>query len=48
MPNLVGIFVSGTYLTVTYDVHVAVGCGLAYLCLNVEFICPLSIIAIFK
>ena len=32
MPNLVGIFLSGTYLTITGEVNVEGGCGLACMC----------------
>ena len=35
MPNLVCIFVSGTYLAITNDAKVAVGCVLANMCINV-------------
>ena len=31
-PNLVGIFVSGTYLAITCEIEAAVGFALAYIC----------------
>ena len=34
MPNLVGIFVSRTYLAITSEVCIAVGCVLAHVCKN--------------
>ena len=46
MPNLVGIFVSGTYLAKTHKVEVAVGCILAYVCKNVWSICLVSMSAL--
>ena len=31
VPNLEGIFVSGTYLAITYEVAVVLGCVMAYI-----------------
>ena len=42
MPNLMDIFVSGTYFAITCEVEVAAGYGVAYKCKNVGFICQFS------
>ena len=38
--NLVGVFVSGTYLAITFEVEIAVGYVLAYICKTVGSTCP--------
>ena len=38
-----GIFVSGTYMEIIYEVDVAFGCPLAHLCKYVMFVWPLCI-----
>ena len=43
MPNLVGIFISGTYVAI----EVAVFCSLAYICKNVEFMYLYSMLAVY-
>ena len=42
--NLVGIFVSGTYLAITAEVEVVAGCVLVYMCTNVGSIFPFSML----
>ena len=40
MPNLEGIFLSGTYFAITYEVENAFGCVLAYLYATMFGLCP--------
>ena len=40
LPNLMNTFVSGTYVAITCEVEVAVGCVLAKIYKIVESICP--------
>ena len=42
MPNLVGIFVSGTYSAITCEIEVVVDYILGYKCTNIGSICPCS------
>ena len=44
MPNLVGIFVSSTYLAVIWEVCIAVGCVLTHMCKNVGSIYPFDML----
>ena len=44
--NLVCIFVSCTYLAVTYNLDIAVGCILVCRCRNLVSVCPFSIMAV--
>ena len=44
MPNLVGIFVFATYLIIMYEVNIAIGCALEYMCKNVRSVCPYSML----
>ena len=46
MPNLVGLFLSATYLTITFEVEIAVGFILIHMCKNVESVCPYSMLAV--
>ena len=46
MPNLVGIFVSGTYLTITCEVEVAIGCVLTYIYKNIGSVCSCCMLAV--
>ena len=44
IPNLVAIFVERTYLTMPYEVCIAVGCLLAHIYKNVGSLCPFSML----
>ena len=46
MHNLVGKFVSRTYVAVVYEVDGAVGCDLVYICSYVTSICSFTIEAV--
>ena len=46
MPNLVGIFVSSTYLALTWEVHTTIGCVLSHMCKNIGSIYPFNMLEV--
>ena len=44
MLHLRGMFVVGTYMEITCEIDIAVGFVLAYVCRNVESVCPFSMV----
>ena len=44
IPNLVGIFVSSTYMAIKSEVCIAVGFALGHICKNVGSICPFNVL----
>ena len=44
MPNLVGIFVSSTYLAITWEVCIAVSCVLEHGCKNIRSMYAVNIL----
>ena len=46
MPNVVGIFISGTYLAIPYEVDVVFGSIVAHVCNNNGSTCPYNMLTL--